>query len=157
MAVQGLQTTLKALRTYSTTVQEKVKDSVEQVTIDIEREAMRKAPASKKPIKTKYGFQKNTTGINQYIYSKIKNNGFTGEVGVEAGASKMAAYLEFGTGSSAAVYVPSLPVEWQQIARTYYINGKGTILAQPFLLPSYFEKAPNLNKKIRAILKNTKL
>ena len=50
-----------------------------------------------------------------------------------------AAYVEFGTGPYAARYVPSLEPGWQALARTFYVNGKGRMPAQPFFHPA-FEK-----------------
>lgn len=157
MAVKGLNLTLNALKKYSKEVQEDVKDAVEETTLAIQRKAIDRAPAAGDALKTTFGSQKNSTGINQYISSKFTNNNFTGEVFVDSGATNLAAYIEFGTGRSAAGYVPTLPTEWQEVARKFYINGKGTLIKKPFLLPSYFDEAPKLEKKIRKILKSKKL
>lgn len=157
MAVKGLNLTVNALKKYSKEVQEDVKDAVEETTLAIQRKAIDRAPAAGDALKTTFGSQKNSTGINQFILSKFTNNNFTGEVFVDAGATNLAAYIEFGTGRSAAGYVPTLPTEWQEVARKFYVNGKGTLIKQPFLLPSYFEEAPKLEKKIRKILKSKKL
>lgn len=157
MAIKGVQLTVKALQRYSESIQEDVRDAVEESTLNIERKAKSRAPAAGDRLKTTYGSQKNNTGINQYILSDIKNSGFTGEVFIDARATKLAAYIEFGTGASAAGYVPTLPKEFQTIARSYYINGKGTLIKQPFLLPSYFSEQPIFINKIKAIVKKAKL
>lgn len=156
MPVKGLQLTLNALRKYTKEVQEDIKDAVEETTLAIERQAISNAPSAGELVKTTYGTQKVNTGINQYIFSRIVNKGFTGEIGIESGASNLAIYLEFGTGSSAAGYVPTLDPEFQTIARRYYISGKGTLIKHPFLLPAYFEHGPKLTKKIREILRKSK-
>lgn len=52
-------------------------------------------------------------------------------------AANYAAYVEFGTGPFAAKYVPVLPKEWQDLARTFYVNGKGRLPAHPFLYPAF--------------------
>lgn len=157
MSVKGVALTVQAFNRYAKEVQEDVKDAVEETTIAIERQAISNAPAAGEIVKTKYGTQKINTGINQYIFSSIKNSGYTGEIGIESGASLLSLYLEFGTGSSAAGYVPTLDPEFQTIARRYYISGKGTLIAHPFLLPAYFQHAPKLIDKIRKILKSKKL
>lgn len=157
MAVKGLALTLSALQKYTKEVQEDIKDAVEETTLQIERQAIDNAPAAGELVKTRYGTQRINTGINQYIFSRILNNGFSGEIGIEGSATPLAIYLEFGTGSSAAGYVPTLDPEFQTIARRYYINGKGTLIVHPYLLPAYFEHAPKLINKIRKILKSKKL
>lgn len=155
--IRGVNLTVNALRKYSDSIQNDVKDAVEESTQNIERKAMALAPSAGESLKTTYGSQKNNTSFNQFIFSTIKNNGFTGEVGIEARATKLAAYIEFGTGASAAGYVPTLPKEFQIIAKSYYINGKGTLIKKPFLLPAYFEEQPKFINKIRSILKKRKL
>lgn len=157
MPVKGLALTVSALKRYSKEIQEDVKDAVEETTNLIERDAINNAPAAGETVKTKYGTQRIETGINQFIFSRIINNGFSGQIGIEGRASNLAIYLEFGTGSSAAGYVPALDPEFQTIARRYYINGKGTLIKHPFLLPAYFAHAPKLVDKIRKILKSKKL
>jgi len=157
MAVKGLNLTLNALKKYSKEVQEDVKDAVEETTLAIQRKAIDRAPAAGDDLKTTFGSHKNSTGINQLIFSKITNNNFTGIVYISNTAGDLPVYVEFGTGRSAAGYVPTLPTEWQQIARKYYVNGKGTLIKKPFLLPSYFEESPKLEKKIRKILKSKNL
>lgn len=159
MPVKGLQLTVTALKRYSKELQEDVKDAVEETTLLIQREAIMKAPAAGDQLKTTYGFQKNSTGINQLIFASfpVSSKGFTGEVSISDTAGNLPVFVELGTGLSAAQYVPTLPKEWQEVARRYYVNGKGTLIKQPFLLPSFFEQAPKLIDKIRTILKNKKL
>jgi hypothetical protein len=72
-------------------------------------------------------------------YSLISNNPYS-------------AYFEFGTGKYAATYVPNLDEEWQVLARTYFINGKGTIPDRPFLYPSVKSVFPKMVKRINNIL-----
>jgi len=51
-------------------------------------------------------------------------------------AYNYSAYIEFGTGVFAAAYVPSLPPEIQKYAMTFFVNGKGRVMARPFLFPA---------------------
>lgn len=61
----------------------------------------------------------------------------------------MAAYLEFGTGRHAAGYVPTLPQPFQQLARRYYVNGKGTLKVHAYLVPSFLQEGKRLSEKLK--------
>ena len=86
---------------------------------------------------------------NRLSENGTNDNGFlTGSIGSETlgpmtvsiyANIDYAAYVEFGTGPYAARYVPSLEPGWQALARTFYVNGKGRMPAQPFFHPA-FEK-----------------
>lgn len=154
MAVKGLQQTLNSIRNFQEVIQEDVKASIEKWTLIIYREADRNAPGPGDQLKTTYGFQKNETGINQFLYSEITPDGLTGIVGIELGASKLAIYIEVGTGKSAAGYVPTLPPEWQAFAKRYYINGKGTLIKHPFLLPAFFNNQFKFLYDMQKVLKS---
>jgi len=78
------------------------------------------------------------------------------EAQVHAGGvnpDNIAAYLEFGTGKQAASYVPSLDPKYQELAASFYVNGKGTLRTHRFLIPAYEqEKKRGVNR-----LKNLKV
>lgn len=154
MTVRGLTQVLRKLDTFSSIIKEDVKDTVEDYTLKIQREAIDLAPVAGQSVQTTYGSQKINTGINQFIGSEIIRGGFAGKVFIEARASKLAIYLEFGTGLSAAGYVPTLPPEFQSIARRYYINGKGTLIKHPFLLPAYFNNKFKFIYELQRVLKS---
>lgn len=59
-----------------------------------------------------------------------------------------AAYVEFGTGPYAAEYVTSLPKEWQDEARRFFINGKGHTPAHPFFYPAVAQHQNDLEGEI---------
>ena len=48
--------------------------------------------------------------------------------------STLGAYVEFGTGA----YV-EVADEWKDIAWTYYVNGKGLMLPQPYFYPAWVQ------------------
>lgn len=84
---------------------------------------------------------------------RLKNSIFQepGRLSSTVGASAdYAAYIEFGTGPYAAKYVSILPKQWQELAMTFYVNGKGRLPAHPFLYPAFNtakdELIKNLNK-----------
>lgn len=60
-----------------------------------------------------------------------------------------AAYVEFGTGPAASNYVPSLPPEWQEVARRKFINGLGKTGVQKFLYPAVENGLPEMIKKMK--------
>jgi HK97 gp10 family phage protein len=61
----------------------------------------------------------------------------------------LAAYYEFGTGKHAATYVPGLPPGWQALARTFYVNGKGTLKEHPYLYPAWKQEGQRLSEKLK--------
>jgi HK97 gp10 family phage protein len=63
-----------------------------------------------------------------------------------------AAYVEFGTGSYAARYLSSQPSEIQAYAKTFFVNGKGTMPARPFFFPAVYKNYNELVKRLAAIL-----
>lgn len=139
MAVKGVKEVLNNLKSFELEVQNEAKELIKLYTSLIENEAIRNAPGVNDQVATQNGTQRVDVNIPQFIFSKILNQGYTGIIGLEKNASLLAVYLEFGTGASAAGYVPTLPKEFQEIARTYFINGKGTLIKKPFLLPAYFK------------------
>lgn len=157
MSVTGLDRLRRRFEQLPKEIQEDVKDIVEETTLAIQRQAIQNAPAAGDNLQTTYGTQKINTGINQFIGASIEKSGLSGEVFIEAGAGPLAIYVEFGTGVSAAGYVPTLDPEFQAIAKKYYINGKGTLIKQPFLLPAWFQYQPTVVPKIKKALENIKL
>lgn len=60
-----------------------------------------------------------------------------------------AAYVEFGTGPAASKYVPSLPPEWQEVAKRKYINGLGRTGEKKYLYPAVQDGLPEMIKKMK--------
>lgn len=56
-------------------------------------------------------------------------------VGVAVNAPH-AAFVEFGTGEYAADYVSTLPDEWKEEARKFFVNGLGRQQAHPYFYPA---------------------
>ena len=157
VSISGADKLIKRLGVISAELEVDIKDIVEEVTISIERQAISNAPVAGEQLATKYGSQKNLTGINQLIGAKFDNGGFIGVVFVSNRAGNLPIYIEFGTGTSAAGYVPTLPKWAQEIARKYFINGRGTLIKAPFLLPAYFQHSPDLYRKLKELVKRQKI
>jgi len=94
-------------------------EEIESTATDIEVGAYRDAPVE----------------IGQKIQKVASIGGLQMQIQVNAG--NMGAYVEFGTGQSAAALVPTLPKEFQDIARTFYINGQGRLIAKPYFYPNW--------------------
>lgn len=67
------------------------------------------------------------------------------------GDDPMAAYIEFGTGRYFPQY-PGKEKEWQDLARQYYVNGKGWMRPAPYFYPSVTSGVVSLTSNIKQIL-----
>lgn len=143
-----------------------LKEAVEVNTGDMEMQAIRNAPTpGGKNIATRNGQitemnvrNKTTSGqktahISQAIGYKITPDGLKGTVFVEKSAGDVAAYVEFGTGQDASAYLATLPQEWREEARRFYVNGKGTIINKPYLYPAYIKYRTEFLKEVKDLVK----
>lgn len=154
-----------ALRRASLEVQKEVRSTIEYYTHRIEYEAIQAAPGAGGMIDTEHGTEKLSdikpdkawTPIGQAIGYTFDSANYRGTVYVDRSAGDVAAWVEFGTGQSASNYLSSTPPEWQSLARLYYVNGKGTIIAQPYLLPAFLRNQDLCLQELRVILKNISL
>lgn len=139
--------------------EQEVRELVEITVGDIELEAIRNAPGPGEPIRTQYGTVRqdqvargrNWSPISQSIATRVE--GFKGTVFVEKSAGDIAAYVEFGTGQSAATYLAMVEPEWREEAKKYYVNGKGTIINQPYLYPAYIKNRTEFINELKALVK----
>lgn len=162
--VKGIEALINKLKNIDKLVQQEVKEQIEYHTGEIELEAIRNAPGGGDRIKTEFGSQsqnkiargRNWTSISQAIGYEIKDNGFTGIVFVEKSAGEVSVWVEMGTGQSAKSYLSTVEPEWRAIAQRYYINGKGTIINQPYLYPAYLKHRALFIKDLKKALKNIK-
>ena len=134
--ISGMSGLKKKLSSMSANVQKEVKLQVLDSSTMIQMNAISAAPA----------------GLKGRIDSTVRNNGFAAEVGVQS-STNIPVYVEFGTGASAASYVPTLPQEIQEYARQFYVNGKGTMMKQPYLIPAFLRESPIFIKELEKILK----
>jgi HK97 gp10 family phage protein len=73
----------------------------------------------------------------------------TGVVSFGGQAAPYAPYVEFGTGINV-----SIPEGFDAYAMQFYVNGKGTMKAQPFLIPAYIKYKKVFLRDMRKIAKN---
>lgn len=155
----------KSMLLASADVDEEAKGIIEFYTTQIEREAIAAAPGAGEKIHVQGGLTsqsnikpyKGWTPIDQAIGFTMSKDGYKGTVYVEKAAGELAAWVEFGTGQSAKSYLASVPPEWRSLAQLYYINGRGTIIAQPYLLPAFLKNQILARKELTALLKNIRL
>ena len=71
---------------------------------------------------------------------------------LSAGTKKdpMAAYIEFGTGRYFPQY-PGKEKEWQDLAREFFVNGKGFMRPSPYIYPSVKSGLVSLLSNIKQI------
>ncbi len=153
--IKGLQSVFDSFNEFEKEIQSIIKELVNDFTKIIELQAKKLVPSAGQPLQTSTG-RKETLNVNlaNFIFSEITNNGLTGIIGIDNSASELAIYIEFGTGTSAANYVPTLPTEFQEVAKQYYINGRGTLIKSPFLIPSFFQYSEEFKKELYTELTN---
>jgi hypothetical protein len=144
VTVKGLDAALRDLNKKSDSVIDAVKDILSTTATDIEIEAIRNAPAS---------WEGQPLNIKQRIDKVAENNGLAWRVGVQSGdpVFEIEAWLEFGTGLSAREILsnPQYTQEVRDIARSFYRNGRGRIIGQPYLMPAFFRNTANLVQDIK--------
>jgi hypothetical protein len=143
VTVKGLDAALRDLNKQEDVVIEAVKDILSSTATDIEIEAIRNAPSS---------WEGQPLNIKQRIDKVAENDGLAWRVGVQSGdpVFEIEAWLEFGTGLSAREILsnPQYTQEVRDIARSFYRNGRGRIIGQPYLMPAFFRNTANLVQDI---------
>jgi HK97 gp10 family phage protein len=136
---KGLDQALAYIQKKETAMIEAVKDVLANTATNVEKQAITSAPTQWE------GFPLN---IKQKIDKKSSNNGLLWQVGVDVPTSgeQWEAWMEFGTGLSAREILsnPQYSQEVRALARTYYRNGKGRIVGQPYLMPAFYRNSANL-------------
>lgn len=139
VTVKGLDAALAYIEKKETAMIEAVKDVLANTATNVEKQAITSAPTQWE------GFALN---IKQKIDKKSSNNGLLWQVGVDVPTSgeQWEAWMEFGTGLSAREILsnPNYSEEVRRLARTYYRNGKGRIVGQPYLMPAFYRNSANL-------------
>ena len=69
--------------------------------------------------------------------------------GGSGNAAPYAPYVEFGTGSGVVV-----PEGFNAFAMQFYVNGKGTMRAQPYLIPAFIKYRKVFLNDMKRIAKN---
>lgn len=118
--IKGLKKLQRAMSDLPTRIEKVVKDTLLEYTKKIFDEAMSKVPGS---IASTYTLEVSENGLRIVIWTE----------------EEMAAYLEFGTGGFAAELLSGKPQEMREDAMLFYVNGEGTMPAQPYLFPAFYK------------------
>lgn len=95
------------------------------------------------------------------IGNKFEDKGLTGKVGVigkqsvaknQSDPANMAAYIEFGTGLSAAQILAPYPQWVKDIAYEYYVSGEGTLIGKPYLFNNFLKNIETFERDLNALL-----
>lgn len=139
VSFKGLDEALAYVRQKENSMIEAVKDVLANTASDVERQAIASAPSQWEGI---------PLNIKQKIDKKSFNNGLLWKVGLDVptNGEQWEAWIEFGTGLSAREILsnPQYTQEVRTLARTYFRNGKGRIIGQPYLMPAFFRNTDNL-------------
>ena len=134
--IKGTSRVLNRLKNVSNKATLETKSAVVRSTDGIFKDALEAVP-------TQFNHLKNS-GIPFY-----SDNQLTGTVAFGGSAAPYAPYVEFGTGSNV-----SIPEGFGAYAMQFYVNGKGTMKAQPFLIPAYIKYKKVFLRDMRKIAKN---
>jgi hypothetical protein len=144
ITVKGLDETLTNLDKKVNAIVDAVKDTLSSTATDIEIEATRNAPNSYQIGDATI----NLSFIKQKIDKNVSNNGLVWNVGISVPSTgeQWEAWMEFGTGLSAREILsnPQYSSEVREIARTFYRNGQGRIVGEPYLMPAFYRNTANL-------------
>ena len=136
MKIRGTSQVLNRLKSISKEAELGVKSSVVRNTDQIYAEAVANVPVLD-------GYLR---GSGNTSYS---SNQLTGTVSFGGQAAPYAPYVEFGTGSGVVI-----PQGFNDFAMQFYVNGKGTMKAQPYLIPAYLKYKKVFLNDLRKIAKN---
>ena len=144
VTVKGLDKAISDLDRKNKAIVDAVKDTLSISATAIEVEATRNAPSSYQIGDASI----NLSFIKQKINKKVSNNGLYWNVGLDVPSSgeQWEAWMEFGTGLSAREILsnPQYSQEVRTIAKTFYRNGQGRIIGQPYLMPAFYRNTANL-------------
>lgn len=142
--IKGLDKAIADFNKKEDAIIEAVKDVLVETATSIEVEATRNSPKSYQIGDASI----NLSFIGQKINKKVSNNGFSWNVGLDVPSSgeQWEAWMEFGTGLSAREILsnPQYSQEVRNIAKTFYRNGKGRIIGDPYFYPAVFRNTDNL-------------
>ena len=162
VTIKGLDKALADLDKKSDAVIQAVKDILEDTAKSIELDASINATKSIQIVRDQLSSETDITSesgprlfdlnFNQRIDTVVGDNGFTYRTGINIADSKfeIEAWTEFGTGLSAREILgrPEYTPEIRAIARTFFRNGRGTLVGVPYLFPAFFKNTANLVKDI---------
>lgn len=135
-----INTTSNNLDAYKKDMRIKLIKLVAKTATDLELKATRGAPRGE------------DEDVFIHIDKRFSEGGLKAEVGV-MGDNNLAAYFEFGTGLSAKEILAPYPDWIKDIAREFYITGRGTLKGKPYLYNNYLMLMPIFRKDVEKLTK----
>ncbi len=135
MKIRGIKTVTARFQRLSKQADLQVKSSIQRNTDQIFAEALSAVPVRDNHLKS----SGNANTQNPYL----------GIVAFGGTPAPYAPYVEFGTGSGVVI-----PQGFNAFAMQYYVNGKGTMKAQPYLIPAFIKYRKIFLKDMKQIAKN---
>ena len=134
MCAKGVNDFQRTMARLGKGIEKVISDTVMEFMKKILAEAMSALPAESKYLKSSFKIESEKTEDMDRVSI------FSDE--------ELAAYVEFGTGIWAKAYLSGQPQEVVDEAIKFYINGKGTTFAQPYLFPAYYRYLPFMEKEL---------
>lgn len=135
--IKGLATVTNALKKKGAAIEQGVKDQLLLAAKNISKDAYENRPSGDIRI---FDFPSDS-GLTQFVEASSQSD------------VKLAAYMEFGTGSGYKAIEASLEPEARELARQFFVNGKGRLPARPYLLPAYYKHRKQFLVNIRKLVK----
>lgn len=129
--IKGMRQLEKQLKSLESNLERDIKGILKAGANDTLRRALSKVPVDKGILKASGDIEELNGGWSFKVYF----------------SAKYAPYQEFGTGA-----LTEIPQGYEEYAMEFYINGKGTVAAQPFLFPAFFEFRDLIIKEIDDLL-----
>lgn len=137
--VKNLSTVTSAIAKMGDMVKRGVQDEIAKSISNIQVEATNKANAISSELK-----------IDEYK----SDSGMTGIVSARHFANiNLAAYIEFGTGIHAASLLQNYPQEVRDLAKQFYVNGKGRLFGRPYLIPAFLVERKKFLNNVKKVLR----
>lgn len=146
MGITGTKKAVASLTTKFVRIENAVLDEVHNTGEAIRRDAANLASA--------VGFFDNAGNwveLNGKVQGGAPEKGDGYRIWVDAG--KMGAYIEFGTGEYATGTLSAYNAEWRDLAREFYVNGKGRLPARPYMYPAWVKNTTGLIDRLKGRMK----
>ena len=131
MGVRGGGNIIRNLRVLGVALKKDCTLEVLKAVTQTELKAKQRVPVDNSPLKTS-------------IYHDMDYPKILGEVGAK---EFYAPFVEFGTGTNVEV-----PNGYEDFAMKFYVNGKGTLMPRPFLIPAFLEEKQKFVQNIKNLV-----
>ncbi|MDV4024650.1 hypothetical protein CMT52_09915 [Elizabethkingia anophelis] len=139
--IKGMEKVLRKIASFGDEARRDIADVTQLSAEDIAADAVRNYPSDYKYADGEA--EKTGSDLQNIGTEKITDTFYRVTV-----SGTMGAYAEFGTGA----YI-DIPPGWENIAWSYYVNGKGIMLPQPYLYPAWIRGKKKYMENLKDMLK----